>query len=144
MKIKKKITVNLILELECEQELNGHEFAEMFADTPDKEMLALGHLAKERVASMSYDDIEQALDVWESSPPELLTVYEHEVWTPEDSVQAQTEGWDVFHNGFVHLIQRLDEAEIFDEDFRAIKFVCRKAEAGSELHKKALIIHLSS
>ncbi|EKQ70321.1 hypothetical protein OsccyDRAFT_0602 [Leptolyngbyaceae cyanobacterium JSC-12] len=144
MKIKKKINVYLRLKLECEQELNGHEFVEMFSDTPDKEILALGHLAKEKVASMSYDDIEEALDVWESSPPELLTVYEHEVWTKEDSIQAVTEGWDVFHNGFVYQIQRLDEAEIFDEDFRAIKFVCRKAEAGSELHKKALIIHLSN
>lgn len=76
-------------------------------------------------------------------------------WTRADSVSSCKEGWDVFDTseGYSE-IERLDEMTdpndelgnidpVFKSDKEAIAFVTRKAQQGSERHRKALRIHNS-
>lgn len=56
---------------------------------------------------------------------------------------AAAEGWGLFEvfggaqDGTIQ-IQKLDESDVFNNDFEALCFVERKAETGSELHRKAI------
>lgn len=59
-----------------------------------------------------------------------------------------TEGWRLSHNtggpfDGLWLIEREDEAGTFDSDDEALEHVVRQARAGSDLHKRALEIHMT-
>ena len=62
-------------------------------------------------------------------------------WTAEDEAAANAEGWCISNANNEETafeIQRLDEAEVFDEDIGAIAHVYWMAGAGSVLHRKAI------
>ncbi len=64
-------------------------------------------------------------------------------WTHKDSEAALKEGWDVWNNSKYGMeIERLDSRMLFPSDEAAWEFVKERAEEGSELHRKAWIIHL--
>lgn len=73
-------------------------------------------------------------------------------WSIEDSAAATAEGWDVFHNNeFGSEIERIDAPEDtvgnalpppFASDFETIGHVYAKAQEGSSLHQKALLLTL--
>ena len=52
-----------------------------------------------------------------------------------DNTQAFQEGWALFNDGD---IQRLDEAEIFQSDIEAVRFIASQAFSGSAYHQSAL------
>lgn len=65
-----------------------------------------------------------------------------EAWTKEDSVTAQSQGWDLFEASvegkIVSLIERCDEMDTFEDDDKALEFVKQQAAAGDQLATKAL------
>lgn len=65
-----------------------------------------------------------------------------EIWTSEDSQAAHPQGWDVFEASvdgkIVLLIERCDEMDAFEDDFKAVEFVKQQAAAGNLLAAKAL------
>lgn len=63
------------------------------------------------------------------------------VWSAEDSRLARKEGWDLFteHGGTGSVqLQRLDEAEKFEDDSGAWSHVLTRALNGSRRHRHAL------
>ena len=58
-----------------------------------------------------------------------------------DNTQAYTEGWVLFNDGE---IQMLDESPIFETDIEALNHVIECAKYGSQYHIKALDIHNSA
>ena len=65
-----------------------------------------------------------------------------EAWTNENSVAAQSQGWDLFEvsveGKIVSLIERCDEMDIFEDDDKAFEFVKQQAASGVQLAAKAL------
>ncbi len=67
-------------------------------------------------------------------------------WSVADSEAAAKEGWDVF---FIDSddarpeIEKVDETDAFADDSEACAFVAAKAAAGSELHRRALLLDAS-
>jgi hypothetical protein len=59
-------------------------------------------------------------------------------WSTADQHQASREGWAIFNDCE---IQCDDEAEAFESDEAAIRWIRFRAEAGSDLHQRALRIH---
>ena len=63
-------------------------------------------------------------------------------WNQSDITNAHNEGWNIFEcgssEGGKYQIQRIDEAELFQNDEDAIKCVIKKAKEGGELHQKAI------
>lgn len=65
---------------------------------------------------------------------------------------AQAEGWDIFETdgcesepwrNDVLLINREDEADLFESDQAALEHVIEKATAGSQVHRRALELHMT-
>lgn len=52
--------------------------------------------------------------------------------------QSVSEGWDVFNVDGRMMLQRCDEAEIFETDLDALLFVAEQALKGSVYHRNAL------
>jgi hypothetical protein len=63
-------------------------------------------------------------------------------WTCADGAAARLEGWDVFdahtETGVEVQLQRLDEEEKFPDDADAMAHVMRRANEGSDLHRRAV------
>lgn len=73
------------------------------------------------------------------------------LWYPEDSHRAVEEGWDLFEpSGSMCIhdaieIERDDDAKIFEADDDAWNHVLAKANEGSDLHRRAvMVVHLSN
>lgn len=69
-------------------------------------------------------------------------------WPPEYAAAANAEGWDLFDNGTVLEIERVDEPEdrdapVFADDFAAIVHVLAKSKTGSIVHREAIRQHLT-
>jgi hypothetical protein len=72
------------------------------------------------------------------------------MWTQEDHRRAVQEGWALFETTRGREIQRLDNPcmvdglnysePLFDGDIAAFRFVVERAEAGSDLHLRALAL----
>lgn len=65
------------------------------------------------------------------------------IWTDHDALVADRESWGLFQRtgDGTYQIQRVDEHEKDWSDHEAYCFVRAKAEAGSEPHRKAIILH---
>lgn len=62
-------------------------------------------------------------------------------WTTAMSRLAAVEGWDVFECGSsLFQIQRDDDDSTFTDDYDAVLHVIERARAGSDLHRRALLI----
>lgn len=63
-------------------------------------------------------------------------------WNDKDSLIADSESWGLFErsDGFYE-IQRCDDHDKQWTDDEAYAFVKAKADAGSDTHKKALLLH---
>jgi hypothetical protein len=48
-------------------------------------------------------------------------------------------GWDVFISGYGLVIQRDDEAGMYDDDHDAVRQACKEAAHGDEFAREALI-----
>ncbi len=69
-----------------------------------------------------------------------------DLWTTADQAAADGEGWNIYeaHGGMEierNDINDVEGARDFDSDDTAIEFVQEKAQAGSDMHARALAIH---
>ena len=71
------------------------------------------------------------------------------IWTDSDSEIAHQEGWNLFcaegtEFGFtIWQVQREDDLDVFEDDTSALKSVFANADKGSELHRRALALHMT-
>ena len=64
-------------------------------------------------------------------------------WTPEDSLNASKEGWNLFECEGSFDFQREDEDSIFASDAEALAWVFAMATSGSDLHYRAMTFLLN-
>lgn len=61
------------------------------------------------------------------------------MWSDMDSEAAAAEGWNVFwSDAYGPEIEKVDEADVFEDDRQADTHVRRRAACGSALHLRAL------
>lgn len=66
-----------------------------------------------------------------------------ERWPTECSKAASQEGWDLFEcGGALVQIQRDDDLSTHPDDASALAHVVERAAAGSELHRRALLVSI--
>ncbi len=67
-----------------------------------------------------------------------------ELWTNDDSLNAQKQGWDLFETEGVLMIQRDDEVATLPGDSEAFSYVVRRASIGDPWALKALTLEGTS
>lgn len=76
---------------------------------------------------------------WQSAElPEDAVQVMPEVWSDKDCDAADEEGWNVFNPETDPIIEADSDAEEFEDNDAALRFVRARAKRGSELHQKAL------
>jgi len=82
---------------------------------------------------------------------QLVAAQHKEPWSDDDAEIASQEGWNIFRAEGSHLtpsfwdIQRSDDhdSELIRDDTDALKHVYARARDGSDLHRRALALHMT-
>jgi hypothetical protein len=119
---------------EAKLALDGGAVHVMTAAAIEKEAVRMNDVVRHSAALVQANAIAETLKVQFG--------FAAEVWTEEDSAEAQKQGWDLFEASsdgkVVSLIERCDEQKVFADDDAALAFVQQQAAEGSAIAAKAL------
>lgn len=74
----------------------------------------------------------------------LSHIWPCEYWSREEQLFANAEGWNLTVFGAAERIERCDYIQEFATDQDAIAYVLQRAQEGSPLHCRAVILHGAS
>ncbi|MGO2147707.1 MULTISPECIES: hypothetical protein [Halomonas] len=117
----------------------------------DLEHYSPTHAAQDGYCKAEIDEMERLKQnpVEQLLSTQLSASSSESAWSKMDSAKARSEGWNLFASdgtefGFtIWSIEREDELCIFADDASALKHIYLQASKGSELHLRALTLHMT-